>query len=150
MPYRRDRLSIRTQLEANYHEIASDLLRQHLETLQTIHGLFGGDLEAFFILAVIVQRTAEHQEFKSGPWPERGEDAPMPSLTTNVRSIAESTGIAEETVRRKVMALIARGWVQKDGHRLSYTAKGFQELGGLREALLDLAVQHYRIVSAKL
>jgi len=150
MPYRRDRESIRAQLDANYHEIASDLLRQQLETLHAIYEVFGGDFEAFYILAVIAQRTLEHQEFKASPWTERQDDQPLPSLTTNVRSVADSTGIPEETVRRKVMALIARGWVQKEGRCLSYTPAGAQELGAVRDALLDLAAHHYRIVAAKL
>jgi len=150
MPLRQDRQSIRAQLDANYHQIASDLLRQHLATMHVIYGLFGGDFEAFYILAVIAQRTAEHLEFKASPWPERPDDQPLPSLTTNVRSVAQSTGIPEETVRRKVTTLIGRGWVQKEGRCLSYTAKGAQELGALRDALLDLAVNHYRVVAAKL
>jgi hypothetical protein len=150
MPCRQDRQSIRAQLDANYHQIASELLRQQLATMHAIYGLFGGDFEAFYILAVIAQRTAEHQAFKASPWTGRRDDQPLPSLTTNVRSVAQSTGIPEETVRRKVMALVARGWVQKEGRCLSYTVQGARELGPLRDALLDLAVQHYRIVAAKL
>jgi hypothetical protein len=150
MSSRQDRQSIRAQLEANYHQVASELLRQQLATLHVIYGLFGGDIEAFYILGVIAQRTAEHQEFKASPWAERQEGEPLPSLTTNVRSVAESTGIPEETVRRKVAGLVARGWVRKEGRCLSYTAQGSQELAPLRDALLDLAAAHYRIVAAKL
>ena len=152
MTLRRDRLSIRGQLEANYHQIASDLLRQQLTAMHAIYEIFGGDFEAFFILAVIAQRTAEHQAFKACALSEHlGEpERPLPSLTTNVRSVAQSTGIPEETVRRKVLALIERGWIQRTGRRLSYTTKGAQELNPVRKALLDLAADHYRIVSAKL
>lgn len=152
MPHRRDRRSIRDQLEANYHCVARDLLRQLLETMHVVYGLFGGDFEAFYILAVIAQRTAEHQDFRASPlcdWLK--DDSPdLPSLTTNIRSVAQGTGIPEETVRRKIMALVARGWVSRDGNRLSYTAQGAQELGGVRNTLMDLAVQNYRLVAATL
>lgn len=152
MPHRRDRSSIRTHLEANYHQIASDLLRQQLATMQVVYGIFGGDFELFYILGVIAQRTAEHQAFKACPLEEWTCDGgkPMPSLTTNVRSVAQSTGIPEETVRRKVLNLVARGWVSRDGNRLSYTTKGAHELAAVRHALLDLAVQNHLTVSATL
>ena len=152
MPHRQDRLSIRAHLEANYHQIASDLLRQQLATMHVVYGIFGGDFEAFYILGVIAQRTVEHQAFKASPMAEwvGGEDRALPSLTTNVRSVAHSTGIPEETVRRKVMVLVSRGWICKDGNRLSYTAKGAQELEAVRHALLDLAAQNYRTVAATL
>ena len=152
MPQCRDRRSIRAQLEADYPHVARDLLRQLLETMHVLYGLFGGDFEAFYILAVIAQRTVEHQDFRAAPLGEwLGEAArPMPSLTTNIRSVAQGTGIAEETVRRKVLALVAKGWVAREGNRLSYTAKGVQDLGAVRETLLDLAVQNYRMVEAKL
>jgi hypothetical protein len=152
MPNRRDRLSIRAQLEANYHLIACDLVRNQLASMQVIYALFGGDFEAFYILAVIAHRSVDHPAFKETPlaaW-TGDETKAMPSLTTNVRSIAQSTGIPEETVRRKVMLLVSRGWVQREGNRLSYTAKGAQQLAPVRQALLDRAAQDYRVISATL
>lgn len=43
------------------------------------------------------------------------------SLHTNARSISDSTGIPRETVRRKVHALIAAGWVIRGDDNLAVT-----------------------------
>jgi hypothetical protein len=120
--------------------------------MHVVYGVFGGDFEAFYILAVIAQRTAEHQDFRAASIENwlGDDDGCLPSLTTNIRSVAQGTGIAEETVRRKVMALVQRGWVARDGNRLSYTAKAVQDLGVVRNTLMDLAVQNYRTVAATL
>lgn len=48
----------------------------------------------------------------------RAEGAPQPWMSpATVSSIARSTRVPRETVRRKVEALIARGWIERDKSR---------------------------------
>jgi hypothetical protein len=76
---------------------------------------FEGDLDAMLILAVIGDRTLppervqglSYQDFRAG------RRAGAPQKMINIQSIADSTGIPRETVRRKVARLIERGWVDR-------------------------------------
>ena len=78
-----------------------------------------GDLDLFLIMAIIGERTfsaahapdsMSHSEFVSGTV---GKIAPLP---INLQSIADFSGIARETVRRKLDLLIKRGWVVRGEH----------------------------------
>jgi biotin operon repressor len=80
---------------------------------------FGGDLDRMLVMAVIGLRTLpprrvegrSFDEFQAGRFAEQARPI-------NVQSIAETTGIARETVRRKVAELEAAGWIERgdDGH----------------------------------
>jgi DNA-binding IclR family transcriptional regulator len=76
-----------------------------------------------------------------------GEIPIFPTLGTNVRSVAESTGTPKETVRRKVGELIEAGWISRQGNELRFTALAYQELAGARVAIEDLAVSNFQVVA---
>ena len=80
---------------------------------------FDGDLDMMLILAIISDRRIWQRACKGDvsyaglgktPLPLPANDA----ISINVLSIANFTGIPRETVRRKVAALIERGWVDRE------------------------------------
>src|SRR5687768_15987110 len=91
----------------NYSRVAKDLLATSLDMLVAIRTHFGGDLDAYVVFLLIALRTAEHPRIRDvDPHAvRRGEVQQYPSLLTNVRSVAASTGIPYETARRKVARL---------------------------------------------
>jgi hypothetical protein len=101
---------------------------------------FGGDLDRLLILSVIGDRTLTAERAKGIPYSaflegQRGPGAPKP---INTQSIADSTGIPRETVRRKVSELIERGWVcRRDDGTLHATDKAATDLAPLTEATFD-------------
>jgi hypothetical protein len=76
---------------------------------------FGGDLDRMLVLAVIGSRTLPARRMRQLSYAdfEAGLTAERPSLI-NTQSIAETTGIPRETVRRKVAALMEAGWVERN------------------------------------
>jgi DNA-binding MarR family transcriptional regulator len=80
---------------------------------------FGGDLDRMLVLAVVGMRSLPPQRVQGRSFAEfqAGQLAQQPR-PINVQSIAETTGIARETVRRKVAELEAAGWIERgeDGH----------------------------------
>jgi hypothetical protein len=104
---------------------------------------FGGDLDQMLILTLIGERTLtaqrakglSYQSFLAG---ERGEGAPR---RINTQSISDSTGIPRETVRRKLSALVERGWVRKDaGGSYLVTEQAAVELRPATETSFDYLV----------
>jgi hypothetical protein len=93
---------------------------------------FDGDLDAMLILAVIGDRTLPDERVQGLSYDDfrAGRRTAVNSKMINVQSIADSTGIPRETVRRKVARLVERGWVEK-------TATG--ELLVTEQAATDLA-----------
>ena len=110
----------------------------------------GGDLDRFQVFLVVAMRTVEDRRFAELQFAEvlSGELAAYPSLHTNIRSVAESTGIPKETVRRKVAALIAEGWVTRVGNDLSITPYASQHFTPARDALLRLAALSYQTLES--
>ena len=76
-----------------------------------------------------------------------GEVDELPSLATNVRSMSASTGIPEETVRRKVRALVEEGLIKRRDRALTYTPKAVRAMEGVRRILIGAADQNHRLVS---
>jgi hypothetical protein len=70
-----------------------------------------------------------------------------PRLTTNMRSIADSSGIPKETVRRKVAALVKEGLILRQGNNLSLSPAASPALTPVREAILKLAARNYESVA---
>ena len=109
-----------------------------------------GDLELNIILLVIAIRSVEHPDFSSLPR-ERLEDRPVfPSLGVNTHSIAESSGIPRETVRRKVAKLVRNGWIARRGSTLHFTSQGFRETSLVREAMECLALEYGEVIRKEL
>jgi hypothetical protein len=100
---------------------------------------FEGDLDQALIVAVIGTRTLFPARLEGISYDDflRGlrNDAPM--LPINVQSVAESTGIPRESVRRKVAHLIDRGWIEKqdDGY-LFITERAITELSPITQITL--------------
>jgi len=140
--------SILTLLRRNYPSVAKELLIPLLSLIGEAEAKFG-DLDKFHILLAVALRTAQHpdvgklsvEEVVSGAVDE------LPSLHTNVHSISLSTGLPEETVRRKVKALVEQGWLQKYDHSLLYSSKAIRELGPIRNQILKLSAANYRTIS---
>jgi hypothetical protein len=110
-----------------------------------------GDLELNIILLVIAIRTVEHAEFSNLSMRERLEDLRVfPSLGVNTHSIAESSGIPRETVRRKVAKLVRNGWIARRGSTLHFTSQGFRETSLVREAMECLALEYGEVIRKEL
>jgi hypothetical protein len=79
--------------------------------LSTLRREFGGDLDAMLVLLTLSLGTDREG------WADalRGDFAPSPrTRLTNTQSIALASGIPRETVRRKMEAMQARGWIMRN------------------------------------
>jgi CRP-like cAMP-binding protein len=140
---------VRLLVADNYPTIARSLLRPLLHLLSISREACGGDVDKFLIMLVIAIRTTEHESFATYSQAQllSGEIPIFPTLGTNVRSIAESTGTPKETVRRKVGELIEAGWISREGNELRFTVLAYQALAGVRVAIEDLAVSNFQVVA---
>ncbi|MDB5448779.1 MAG: hypothetical protein JWQ97_4096, partial [Phenylobacterium sp.] len=102
------------------------------------------------IVLVVAMRTVEHKDVETMDLEDvlSGAVETMPSLSTNVRSIADSTGIPKESVRRKVAALVADGWIRRDANSLSLAPHASRMLTGVREQILLLALRNHQVILA--
>jgi IclR helix-turn-helix domain len=82
----------------------SDFLAEHLADMSRV---FGGDLQQALILAVLGRTHLVASV--SGRW--RDID-PSPAMTAS--QLAEATAIPRQTVRRKLLAMKALGWLEQD------------------------------------
>ena len=141
--------ALRQLVADDYPAIARSLLRPLLHLLSMSREACGGDIEKFLIMLVIDVRTTEHERFAQFSQAQllSGEIPIFPTLGTNVRSVAESTGTPKETVRRKVGELIEAGWISRQGHELRFTAVAYQDLAGVRVAIEELAVSNFEVVA---
>lgn len=141
-------MDAKSALRRLYPQFAKELLAPLLELVNEAESTFDGDLEKFHILLAVALRSAEHPELaRAVEQVQAGERVALPSLWTNVHSISLSIGVPEETVRRKVGALVRQGWLERRDHSVRYALKGARELGDLRERILHLAVANHRTVS---
>ena len=142
--------SVSALLRGNYTSVAKDLIAPLVDLLSLARSVFGGDLDKLLIVMVVALRTAEDPKIAHISFEEAlsGRLESYPSLKTNVRSIADSTGVPRETVRRKVSDLVAAGWIRREGDDLSYTPEGSRALGPVREAIIDAAVRLNAAVTA--
>jgi hypothetical protein len=141
--------SITARLRDNYALVAKDLIAPLIEVLNSGRRTCG-DLESFTIILVVALRTAEDRRVAGLKLDEvlTGDMETWPSLSTNVRSIADSTGIPKETVRRKVAALVEAGWIQRDNHSLALTTYASRMLTEVREPVFELAARYYQTVQS--
>ena len=127
------------------------LLKPLLAYLLTAREVGGGDLDLNIILLMIAVRAIEHPDFHKLSAAERlGEVSVFPTRGVNMSSIAESSGIPIETVRRKIGKLVRKGWVVQNGRNLHFTTKAYRELTTVREAREILAFKYYKILGGKL
>jgi len=130
-------------LRDSYAEIAGEVLEPLLDLLIVARSAFRGDLDKFAVFLTVAVRTARSPETQRLSLPEvlSGRVETYPSLGTNTTSIAESTGIPRESVRRKVAELTEAGWVERVGGSLRLTVKASQDLTPLRERVLESAAR---------
>ena len=132
----------------NYAELADPILTPLLDWLLAVRGHFQDDLDLFLIWIVVAIRTTGDPRAQALHFPAvgRGEVPEYPSLLTNTRSIAASTGIPYETTRRKVEQLLAAGWVERRPGGLALTLKASTNFSENRRRLLALVAAHHRLV----
>ena len=145
-----DRASERDRLKALFAEHFGYAMDRALPPLANLliaaRDLFDSDLDAFLIFNIIATRTFQDSRNAGVSLDQlsSGEVSAFKSLHTNVRSISESTGIPRETVRRKVHALIARGWVVREGDNLA-VATAVDDLAPIREAGVEVVAIHHAL-----
>jgi hypothetical protein len=139
-------------LKAAWPVVAKDILGATLECLSAAREAGGGDVDLFLIMLTVALRTAEHQEFRNLTYEDlvEGHAAELPSLTTNVRSIAASLGMPRETARRKVALLIEMGWIESDGNLLRVPHGHGTRATAMREVLLKSAFKQYLAIGRAL
>lgn len=133
----------------HYGDVHPGILRHLLQWTLLMREGFDGDLDLMLVLAVIGDRTIQDGQFRNLGYHEMLGTSPIKPRVplTNRKSIADSTGIPRETVRRKVATLLARGWIAEmpDGSLTPtrgasealgpVTLRSFEILGQLGEAL---------------
>lgn len=131
-----------------YPKIAADLVEPLINFFTAARECVGGDSDKILLLLVISARTKRHPDFArySTAELESGLLETLPSLGINARSLADSTGIPKETVRRKVAELVDAGLLVRIDHDLRFTPEGYRAVAPAREALEMMAVRDYQIV----
>lgn len=129
-------------------KVAFDLLQPLTELLSVARYICGGDADKFLIILVVGVRTAAHPGFKKFGHADldAGKVQVLPSLGTNMRSIAASVGIPRETTRRKLAELYEAGWLVRAGRDIRFTAKGYQELAPVRDRIEALALRYAAVI----
>lgn len=137
-------------LRRQYPYLAKDLIAPFLEVLRAGRTLCDGDLDKLFIVLVVGMRTAEDRRVLDIDPDDvlSGAIDTYPSLSTNVRSIADSTGIPKESVRRKVAALVEAGWIRREDNSLSLAPHASRQLTEFREQLFQLAIRNHHTLQA--
>ena len=136
-------------LSQNYGLVAKDLFTPVLDVFAAARSAFDGDVEKAVVLLEVAIRTLQDPRLAGVDLKTvlGGEIESYPSLATNMRSIADSSGIPKETVRRKVAALVAEGLVLRDGNNLSLSPTASPALTPVREAVLKLAVRNFETLA---
>lgn len=132
-----------------YPSVASELLRPLLNVLSAAREVCDGDVDKYLILLVLGMRMSEHPDFKSMGHDRimAGDPAVLPSLGTNIRSIAASVDIPKETARRKLAELVEAGWLVRQGWDFRMTAKCYVALEPVRARIQAQALANYELLS---
>ncbi|MGO1247566.1 MAG: DeoR family transcriptional regulator [Oceanisphaera sp.] len=113
------------------------------ELLIILRKQFFGDLDLMLILAIIGSRALPARHAKAMTYDEflTNNDKNRTNQPINIQSVAECSGIARETVRRKVNKLEELGYVTRnDQGMLKVTAKATTELTASTEASMQYLV----------
>jgi hypothetical protein len=119
-----------------------------IDLLLVLRHQFEGDLDTMLILAIIGDRRIWQRACKEDvSYAGLGKTLlPLPTtqtVSTNVLSIANFSGIPRETVRRKVAALLEQGWVEReDNGDLRPTRKAAADL----QAGTDATIAYVRAI----
>ena len=120
--------STEARIRENYSRVAPALLSALTDYL-IVSRRQSNDLDRQLVLLIIMLRSAMARGFADLPSEQvlSGDLDSLPTLWTNIRSIADSTGIPRETVRRKVNDLIKDGLVKRSGQLLTITPRAFPD-----------------------
>lgn len=137
-------------LRQNYGLVAKALFTPLLDVFGAARSAFDGDVEKTVVLLEVAVRTLQDPSMTQLDLKAvlSGTIESYPSLATNMRSIADSSGIPKETVRRKVAALVEEGLVLREGNNLSLSPAATPALTPVRDAVLKLAARNYECVAA--
>jgi len=137
-------------LRRHYPYVAKAFLGPVIDLLNVGRASCDGDLDKLLIVLVVGMRTAEDKRLLDLELDDllAGALETYPSLSTNVRSIADSTGIPKESVRRKVAALVEAGWIVRDDHNLSLAPYASRMLTDFREQLFQQAIRNHQTILA--
>jgi len=137
-------------MSLNYEKITSHfghIFPTHVdalcELLIVLRKQFMGDLDLMLILAIIGSRALPARQSSSMTYAEFISDERENRIVQpiNIQSIAECSGIARETVRRKVKKLEELGLVERNSEgMLAVTAKSIEQLKPATEASLQYLV----------
>ena len=139
--------STESRIRENYSRLAPALLSALTDYL-IVSRRQANDLDRQLVLLIIMLRSAMARGFADLPSEQvlSGELESLPTLWTNIRSIADSTGIPRETVRRKVNDLIKDGLVKRSGQLLTATPRAFPDSRFVIDKFLRLAAVSHSAV----
>jgi hypothetical protein len=135
-------------LSQNYGLVAKDLFTPVLDVFGAARSAFDGDVEKAVILLEVAVRTLQLRSFAGVDLQTvlSGTIKTYPTVSTNLRSISDSSGIPKETVRRKVAALVNDGLLLRHGNSLSLSPTASPALTPIRNAILKLAARNYESI----
>ena len=137
-------------LNRNYGLVAKDLFTPLLDVFGAARSTFDGDVEKAVVLLEVVVRTVQDPRLNGVDLETvlSGTFEFSPIVSINMRSIADSSGIPKETVRRKVVALVREGLIRRKGNNLSLSSDANPALTPIRDAILKLAARNYETIAA--
>ncbi len=113
------------------------------ELLIALRQQFFGDLDLMLILAIISSRALPARQSSSMSYQQfiNDHNKKRADQPINIQSVAECSGIARETVRRKVHKLEELGFIERDSRgMLTVTVKALNTLAPATEASLQYLV----------
>lgn len=128
--------------------VAYDLVEPLLRVMSLAREACEGDLEKALLMVAITLRSSRHPDYRKLDDATAKSARALPGFGTNIRSIADSTGVPRETARRKIQQLIDVGWVEWIGPNLCYSAQGYREVERVRVAILDMYVRGSLVIDA--
>lgn len=102
---------------ANFGRLWPTHLSGFTRLLMQLRKSFDGDLDLLLVLALIAERTrpqAWSRELRDHGRLTRGRTGEVVQTPINIQSIADFSGMPRETVRRKVLVLQEKDWVERD------------------------------------
>ncbi|WP_417614056.1 DeoR family transcriptional regulator [Oceanisphaera sp.] len=128
------------QLTTHFGHIYPAHVQELCELLISLRKQFFGDLDLMLILAIIGSRTLPARHSTTMTYQEfmASEKQATRGQPINIQSVSECSGIARETVRRKIQKLEALGLVERSQNgMLTVTAKAASTLSSSTEASLQ-------------